>query len=321
MLALALALVLPATEPPHVIGEGTHKYEWVDGFCVDPDGKPLGNTHGGIAFDAQGNLYFTTDTERAIIVLDKDGKFVRSMAKEFAGGIHCLLMRREGDEEFLYFTHHALHQAVKMKLDGTVVWTLGWPEESKLYENQGSYHPTSIAIADNGDIYVADGYGLSYIHRWDKDRKYLGSFGGPGDPPGKMHTCHGIMIDQRGGKPVLLVADRENGCLQTFDLEGNHLSVIRADVRRPCGFALHGDELAIADLGGRVTLLDKDFKLIAHLGDQPDPKKRANNGVPHAEWKTGEFVAPHGVAFDQDGNLYVMDWVSEGRLTKLKRLP
>lgn len=302
------------------LGANQHTYEWVKDYCVDPDGKPIGNTHGGIAFDSRGRMYFNTDTERAIIVLEKDGRFVTSLGKEYAGGIHSLLIRREGDSEYLYFTHHSKGVAVKMSLEGEVLWSIGAPIESGKYQSASDYHPTSLAIANDGRIYVADGYGTSWIHQFDKDRKYVKSFGGYGDGDDQMRTCHGVCIDSRSGSELLLVADRENGRLQLFDLDGKHLRVVKADVRRPCSFAQFGDDIAIADLAGRVTILDREFAVVTHLGDQPDPNKRAQNGVPVDQWKVGEFLAPHGCGFDSEGNLFVMDWVSAGRITKLKRV-
>ncbi len=321
-LVLSFAICVDDSKPVAAVhmGAGAEQYDWVTGYCENPGGAPIGNTHGGIAFDSRGRMYFTTDTERAIIVLDKDGTYLKSIAKEYAGGVHCLLIRREGDSEFIYFTHIARGEAVKMTLDGEVIWTIGFPQESGKYKDRGEYKPTSIAVADNGDIFIADGYGLSWIHQYDKDRKYIRSFGGAGSADDQMRTCHGMWIDKRSGTPLLLVADRENGRLQLWDLTGNHVRVVKADVRRPCSFAQYGDDLAIADLAGRVTIVDKDYKVITHLGDQPDENKRANNGVPPEEWKVGEFVAPHGCNFDRDGNLYVMDWVSHGRITKLQRV-
>ena len=58
-----------------------------------------------------------------------------------------------------------------------------------------------------------------------------------------------------------------------------------------------------------------------HLGDNPDPKKRAQNGVPRELWQDGHFLSPHGVCADQKGNLYVLDWNSLGRVSKLAKLP
>jgi hypothetical protein len=69
-----------------------------------------------------------------------------------------------------------------------------------------------------------------------------------------------------------------------------------------------------------VTLLDRELALVAHLGDNPDPSKRARNDVLPAEWKDGEFISPHCASFDSRGNLYVTDWVSTGRITKLARV-
>jgi len=51
-----------------------------------------------------------------------------------------------------------------------------------------------------------------------------------------------------------------------------------------------------------------------------DPKKRATNKVPADQWLDGQFIAPHGVSFDKQGNIYVEEWMQVGRLVKLKRV-
>ena len=120
-------------------------------------------------------------------------------------------------------------------------------------------------------------------------------------------------------EPVLLVCDRENRRLQTFALDGTFIDVVATDLRRPCAVAFHGDHVAIAELEGRVTILDQDFNLVGHVGDNPDRGQWAKNGVPVDAWQDGVFTAPHGVCFDADGNLYVMDWNAHGRMSKLLR--
>ena len=75
-----------------------------------------------------------------------------------------------------------------------------------------------------------------------------------------------------------------------------------------------------ADLAGRVTLLDAQLGLVGHLGDNPDPNKRAHNDIPVEDWRDGEFVSPHCANWDSQGNLYVTDWLSAGRITKLARV-
>jgi hypothetical protein len=227
---------------------------------------------------------------------------------------------KEGDEEFLYLTHLGRHEALKTTLDGKILWTLGYPQESGIYSKAGEYRPTGIAVAPNGDIFVADGYGKSWVHQYTKDRKYVRSFGGRGTEPGKMRTPHGLWIDRRGREPSLLVADRENNRVQIFDLNGKHLSIVEGFLRRPCSFYGHRSDIAIADLAGRVTIMDRRNQLVCHLGDNPDPEQRAKNGIPKKEHTRHVFFAPHSCAFDQDGNLYVMDWNRWGRLTQLERV-
>jgi sugar lactone lactonase YvrE len=325
-LLVALSMCQPAVaqdapSPAAVtLGSGTHRYAFDPAWGKRADGKDLGNTHGCVVVDGQGRIYFNTDTEDAVMVFDADGKQLTSWGKDWKGGLHGMTLVREGDEEFLYLAHTARHEVAKTTLLGEVLWTLGAPKEAGVYDESKRFLPTSVAVGDNGDVYVADGYGQSWIHQFTKEREYLRSFGGPGKEPGKLRTPHGISIDRRGKEPVLVVCDRENRRLQLFDLEGKHLRVIDGDVRRPCNVAIMGDDAVVADLCGRVTVFDQDWKVIAHLGDNPDQTQWANNGVPKAKWQAGVFISPHGAAWDAAGNLYVMDWLAAGRVSKLRRI-
>lgn len=302
-------------------GSGSHQFRSVANWCQLPGGKKLGNTHGGIVVDRQGLIYFNTDTGRSIMIYSPDGKFLRSIGEEFVG-IHGMTLNVEDGVEYLYAAHLGGKQIIKLTLDGKLVWKLqGPPSESGLYKNANSYRPTAVAVGPDGDIYVADGYGLSYVHHYDRERKYLGSFGGRGKEPGKFSTCHGITLDTRGESPLLLISDRENRRLQHFDLEGKFVSVAAEGLRRPCGVSILGDEVAVAELEGRVTILDRKNHPVAFLGDNPDRKQWAKNPVPPSQWREGIFTAPHSCCFDKDGNLYVMDWNSSGRISKLERLP
>ena len=303
---------------------GDATFEWVRGWGTLPGGKPLGNTHGCIVVDSKDRVYLCTDTENAVVVYASDGSVLETWGKELAGGLHGLALVREGAEEFLLMAHIGRHQVLKSTLHGEILWTLDYPKESGIYEKPEQYLPTSIAPLPDGGFFVADGYGQSWIHRYDKARRYLKSFGGPGTELGKLQCPHGIWIDSRGKSPVLLVADRENQRIQVFDLEGKPLREVK-DVehdllRRPCHMHPFADELAVADLAGRVTLLDSALGLVAQLGDNPDPAKRARNDVLPPEWKDGEFISPHCANWDSAGNLYVTDWVSTGRITKLARV-
>lgn len=301
-------------------GSGIEMYESVPNWCQLPPGQTeIGNTHGAIVVDRAGNIYINSDTKRSIMVYTPDGQFVRSFGEDFVA-IHGMALHQEGGEEFIYAAHLGGAQAVKFKLDGTVLWTIGWPQESGLYKDKNEYKPTAIAVAPNGDVFVSDGYGKSLIHQYSADRKYIRSFGGKGTEPGKFQTSHGMALDTRGPKPLLLICDRENRRLQHFDLDGNFVAVTTTGLRRPCSISIRGDKVAVAELEGRVTILDKNNHPIAFLGDNPVKAQWANNPVPPTDWRDGIFTAPHGVCYDAAGNLYVMDWNKSGRISRLNRV-
>ncbi len=333
---VAGALSLARQEPAPIRFEaGGHTYEWVRGWGQLPEGMELGNTHGCVVVDSRDRVYLNTDRSHAVVVFDPEGHYVGSFGAELAGGLHGMALVREGGEEFLLLAHTARHQVLKTTLAGEILWTLDYPQESGIYASAEEYAPTSVVALPDGGLMVADGYGASWIHRFDAERRYMRSFGGPGTELGKLRVPHGLLLETRAGEPTLIVADRENHRLQLFDLDGNAKSVVpapqetppapeRALLRRPCHMhrapAAAGAELAVADLAGRVTILDLELDLVAHLGDNPDPKKRARNEIPRAEWKDGEFLAPHCANWDSRGNLYVTDWLAAGRITKLARV-
>lgn len=304
-----------------VLGQGEWRYRWVNGWGKLDEGKNLGNTHGCMVIDGKGRLFANTDTEQAVVIFSPEGKLVGSWGKEYQGGLHGMTLRVEDGTEYLYLVHTRRHEALKTTLDGKVLWTIGWPEASGIYTKEGEFNPTAIAVAPDGRLFIADGYGKSWVHVFDKDRKYVKSFGGPGKEPGKMQTCHGLWLDARGREPLLLVCDRENHRLQWFTMDGTFVRMHDQDLRRPCNvWPLENGALAVADLAGRVSLLDKDHKVLAQLGDNPNEKLRAQNGVKPEQWQDGQFLSPHSVCSDSKGNLYVMDWNALGRITKLERL-
>ncbi len=307
-------------DDPIRLGTGRHTYQWVRNWAKLPAGMKFGNTHGCIAVDADGLVYLNTDTEHAVMVFRANGEFVRSFGKDLAGGLHGMIIVKQGDQEVVWAAHHGQNRVVCLSKSGEVLKELPFPEGSGHYKSKGEYHPTSVAVAADGSLFVADGYGKNWIHRYDAAGNYVGSFGGRGAEPGQFHTAHGLWMDHAGEEPRLLVADRENHRLQSFSMKQESKGVISGHLRRPCNLAFDGKDFAVADLAGRVTILDRDGQLLCHLGDQPDEAKRANNGVALDQWKDGEFISPHSACFDSAGNLYVMDWLALGRITKLERV-
>lgn len=319
---------------PIILGAGNHRYEWIRGWGKLPEGMQFGSTHGAVQVDSQNRVYFNTDTENAIIVFDQDGNFIKSFGKEWkadreGAGAHGMLIRKEGGQEFIYLAQLSRHEFAKLTIDGEIVWVKGYPEKSGVYQDKNQFNPTGIAVAPNGDIYVADGYGANYIHRYNAKGEYISSWGGKAGKEnpkeeGKFNTPHAIIIDTRGKEPLVLVTDRANHRLQWFTLEGKHVKTLDGaendQLRFPATLHIRGTDLAVGELGGRVTVLDKENKAVARLGDQADPAKRRTNKLPREQWLDGVFVSPHGVCWDKQGNLYIEEWMAVGRIVKLKRL-
>jgi hypothetical protein len=328
--ASAVALSIPAIRAgdksgarPPVIGSGEHQYECWHDWGQLPAEIRYGNTH-GVCEDAEGRILIKhtvgagSKCDDAVVVFDEAGQFVRSWGAEFKGGAHGLHINREGREEYLYLADPVRHLVVKTSLEGKDIFRLGYPEESALYNSESEYHPTNVATAPNGDFYVADGYGKSWIHQYNRAGKYIRSFGGPGKERGQTLCSHGLMVDTRGPEPLLVVADRSNRRLQYFTLDGRHVRFVTDEMRAPCHFHQREKELLVPDLESRVTLLDQENKLIVHLGDGGH-----YDGIrdkPREAFTPGKFVAPHSAIFDHQGNIFVVEWVEVGRVTKLRRL-
>lgn len=307
---------------PIILGDGAHRYEAIHDWGQLPANQKYGNTH-GVCEDSQGRIYIKHTVgagaarEDAVVVYDADGKFVTSWGREFKGGAHGLHIRREGADEFLYLCDCVRGVVEKTDLKGEPVWTLKAPPQAGVYGNPADFKPTNVAIAPNGDVYVGDGYGRSWIHHYTAKAEYVRSFGGPGKEAGRLNCPHGLMVDTRGAAPRLVVADRGNRRLQYFGLDGRHLGFVTSELRSPCHFHERGGVLVIPDLEARVTLFDQDNKLIVHLGDGGSFALRAK---PRSEFIPGKFIAPHSAIFDHAGNIFVVEWVEAGRVTKLRKL-
>jgi len=261
-----------------------------------------------------------------MVVYDSHGKFVKSWGKDFRGGAHGLHIRKEGGTEFLYLCDTQRGLVVKTTLDGEEVFSLGYPKESPAYAQPGpdgkqiKYSPTNLAVAPNGDFYVGDGYGSSYINQYNNKGEFVRTFGGPGKDAGQLACPHGIIVDLRGPVPNLTVADRGNKRIQRFTLDGKPIDMLYG-TNAPCHFNLftNGD-VVVPDLFARVTLMDKENKIIEHLGDDSSSDYMATRKLPRDKFQPGKFVCPHGACFDHEGNIFVVEWVEVGRVTKLRKI-
>jgi hypothetical protein len=314
-----------AQDPPKlrlVTGSGDHVYEVHHDWLVPPAGVAFGDTH-GVAQDSAGRIYIahtvhaSSTTPHAVVVFDEKGKSVASWGAEYAGGAHGLDLRKEGSDEFLYHCDTRRRVVVKTDLAGKVVWERGVPTEAGVYADASKWCPTNVAFAPNGDVFVGDGYGSSYVHRYTKDGAYVGVVCGPGSEPGKVNCPHGLWVDTRGPEPLLAVADRSNRRIQYFTLEGKHVGFVTEGMRLPCHMKLRGDLMLVPDLQSVVTILGKDNKPLAHLGDGDPTNLR---GAAREQFVPGKFIHPHSATWLHNGDILVVEWVPIGRVTLLRKV-
>lgn len=297
-------------------------YEAVEGWGTLPEGINFGYTH-GIVVDGNDNIYVLHSLQPNVVVFDRDGKYLSSWKLEgiIGTGAHAFYLHREADAEYVYLSDSNNGNVVKTTLQGEVVLRLTRPDLPDVYGEGKPYKPTDVAVAPNGDIYVADGYGQHWVHRYSAEGQWLSSFGGTGSEPGKLNSPHGISVKTSGAEPELYVADRGNYRIQVFTLDGTHKRFVDHDMDRPCSFYFHEDKMYFPDLNSRVTIFDEHDRLLAHLGeDQQAYKQKGWPNLPKEYYRPGKLSSPHGVCVDSQGSVYVAEWISDGRLTKLRRV-
>jgi DNA-binding beta-propeller fold protein YncE len=293
------------------------KYTLIPEFFQNkPGGEQLGPCHGGVVIDKKGNYYVTTDTKRGIVVFDKNGEYVRAFGPT---RIHALEIRSERGKEYIYAARPSDHEVVKIDLQGNEIWKITTPTEAGIYKDKVSFNPCAVTVASDGSIFIADGYGSNYVLKYNKNRKFVKAFGGPGKEEGKFQTCHGIAFDPRARKPLLLVCNRNNNRVEHWDLDGNFVRVIQKNLRMPAAVHIRGDYAVFPELQGRVTVIDKAGNIVAQLGDNPNEKQRANFGLPPAEWKDGICNSPHGASLDKNLNVIVSEWSAFGHMHRWDR--
>lgn len=297
-----------------IYGHNTMRYRMDASWGkLDPSAYPVNDCHEMIQ-DRKGRVFLlTNETRNNILIYSTSGKLLNSWGHEYPGA-HGLTLW--GDE--LFITDIARHQVYKTSLDGKVAMTIDWPVESGVYDKQEAFVPTEVAVTDNGDFYVADGYGSQYVLHYDEAGNLKNVFGGRGEGDMHLDNAHGICLDRRSGETTLLVTDRTRNAFKRFDLNGELLDVIRlpgACVCRPVirGRHLYAAVLRSPDLSaegtGFVTILDEHNKVVSNLGGTA-PRYDENGVLQPMAQAEKIFVHPHDVCVDEDDNVYVAQWAS-----------
>jgi len=296
------------------IGHNGFKYKIdLNWGALDPAFYPVNDCHEMVQ-DSKGRIILLTNhTKNNVIVYDKSGKLIEVWGTEYPGA-HGLTLNVEGGEDFLYISDNNRHEVIKTTMDGQVLLVLPYPAETGKYEKPEQYIPTETAIAANGDIYVADGYGLQYIMQYSSKGELLNVFGGRGDGEEHFDNAHGICIDERHGDPTLLITARQQNKFKRFSMDGELLKVIDLPGAFVCRPVIHGDHLYSATIWsgdgqpntGFVSILDKNDRLISAPGGIAPVYE--NGQLKRMQQAVKVFKHPHDVCVDDEENLYVAQW-------------
>lgn len=308
----------PAMED-EIIGHGDFRYRvhkaWGN---LDPATTPVKNCH-EMVLDSKGRLIMITDeVKNNIIIYDRSGKLITTWGNEFPGG-HGLTLFNEGGQDVLFICDPDTGRVVKTTVDGKQLMELPHPHRINVYESTQRYKPTETAIAPNGDIYVADGYGSQYILQFSPTGEFIRKFGGPGDGDSNFSTVHGVCIDQRDKNNItLLCTSRVHNSFKRFTLDGKYLSTIFIPGAYVCRPVIDGENIYAGvcwsrlrylnqtDRSGFVTILNGKDKVVSNPGGTRPVYK--NGELQMIVQDKPVFQHCHDVCIDGDKNIYVCQW-------------
>lgn len=307
---------------PDVLGQGEFRYRPIVGWGKT-EGRTVKDCH-AMAQDKSGRIFlFNTDTSNNVLIYDRSGKLLTSWGTRFPGA-HGMTLVSENGEEFLFLTDTRLNKVYKTTLDGRILLEVGRPRGGRYADPKVGYCPTDVAVAPSGEFYVMDGYGSSQVTRYSPRGEEMAVFGGnhlPAGDPARLVQCHGGSVDVRSGRPCLNIASRQERSIKRFDLEGKPLAEFKVANAFPCFVTPHGRHSYIPQISlnvncqippgtaGLVTVLDADFRAVAHIGGDA-PVYRGGELQKVTTAANNPFRFPHGVAVDDEGSVYVAQWNS-----------
>jgi len=340
------------------IGTAPFEYNWLSDWATipDPDEAESGWAHHGMAVTQAGEIIGVHPANPSILVFSQSGDLYRSFDVPIREG-HQLALSTDNGEQYLWIADPGRKnlkssgydpvlgerggQVLCVSLNGQVKRTISTPDHP-VYEH-GNFAPTSMTVFDtasggNGDVWVADGYGESFVHRFDSTGNLIGSINGDEGAAGRFDCPHGVWIDYRKADPELYVADRANRRVQVYDLEGVYKRAFGEEVlTSPSAFAVDGQYMIVAELRARLAVFDSTDKFVTYIGENesisrverntpgdipgwPNNLDDDGNAVRSSVLESGKFNSPHGIATDNDGNIYSGEWLIGGRYTKLTKL-
>ncbi|MCI0684157.1 MAG: peptidyl-alpha-hydroxyglycine alpha-amidating lyase family protein [Gemmataceae bacterium] len=265
----------------------------------------------GIAVDERDHVYVFTRAEPPVQVYDAGGKYLRGWGKGI-GSAHHIKIDRDG---FVWIADMGNHVVEKYTPEGKLLVTIG----TKGKAGRDTAHlntPCDMAVAANGDVYVADGYGNARVIVFDKTGKFLREWGELGSAPGQFSIVHAIATDSKGR---VYVADRNNVRIQVFSPDGKFLEEWK-NLIVPWGFHMtKNDELWVCG-SSPMQWRKGDNALGCPPKDQIFMKLNTQGKLLHlfalpkgldGLERPGEVNWVHCIAFDSKGSMYLGDIIGK----------
>lgn len=258
-----------------------------------------------VAVDSEDNVYIFNRGTAPVVVLDQKGNFLESWGGGDFDRPHGIFI---DDNDDLYLVDAGGHFVQKRTREGKLLFTIGTRGEPVPAYSGGWFNqPTDVVVHPvTRELFVTDGYANTAVHRFSPEGRHIASFGEPGCDNGQFSLPHGIeLIDD----DLLLVCDRENYRMQTFTTGGEYVG--QWWVHKPSAVSrersedrLYVAELGIAgtrrvnnvpNFGNRVSIRTSQGEKLAHLG------------TPLPGFAPEQFFAPHDLAIDSHGDVYVAE--------------
>ena len=309
----------PPNDLPNPYGSGVkwgqlsddRKWGSTSGVMVGPDANIW-------TYDRCGGNSCADSNLDPILEFDPSGKVLKSFGAGLFIYPHGLFVDKEGN---VWVTdavggiataddvgmHGKGHQVFKFSPDGKLLMTLG--KAGVPGDGPDTFdRPSAVAVARNGDIFVADGHSIpqdghsnARIVKFSKKGKFIKAWGKKGSDPGEFDVPHTLAFDSTGR---LFVGDRSNNRIQIFDQSGNFIAAWK-QFGRPSGIFIDKDDtMYVADSESTDKPgygYNPGCKRGIRIGSPKDGKVTAF--IPDPEPK-GDSSAAEGVAVDRDGNVY-----------------
>ena len=292
---------------PVILGE--------NGFTYSVSGDNWGNLPDGWTYkegtsvdvDSKDQVYVFNRGTCPMVVFDSEGNVLRAWGEGVFSNPHGVTI---APDDTVFCVDNGDSTVRQLTPEGKLLMTLGAPNcPSPKMSGIPFSKPAHVAFDKRtGDFYVADGYSNARVHKYTPDGQLLFSWGESGTAEGQFNIVHNLAVDSDGW---VYVADRENHRIQVFSSEGKY-ETQWVNLSRAAAIYIDdrsGEELVYigeyfcgigsndigTDLGPRITVMNTRGEVLARIG-------RESYGS-----QTGRFYAPHGIAVDSKGDIYVAE--------------